>query len=102
MTMATNPIDWDEYASCFGGAPAPFAAVREMGAHRRARPLGVLPGDRVVDVFVLAVDAAQIAPVRSVEGFRVEARARDDVHAQGFEQAGEVLVLRRTGDLGVE
>ena len=40
-------------------APAPLAAVAQVGAHRRAGGVGVAGGDGVEDALVLGVDPAQ-------------------------------------------
>ena len=88
----------------FAGAAAPFAAVGQVGAHRRARGVGVLRCDGVEDALVLAVDALQVGAARAAAASRRRSsRARgmiivpSDAH-----QFGEVRVLRRARDLEVE
>ena len=84
-------------------AAAPFAAVGEVGAHRRPRRFAVAVGDGVEDRAVLGVDAAQVGlALVGRRGRGIEPGARDDRRAERLHQALEVRVLGRPGDLEME
>jgi hypothetical protein len=99
-TSATGPINCG--SSRAGGAfaqflraPQAFAAVAEVGAHRRTRRLGVAPCDGAENVLVLVDHALKVVGrivLRQPRG--IEPRARDDVGAEVAQDVVKITVAR--------
>ena len=85
------------------GLAQSFTAVGQMQTHRRTRCIGILTGNRVVDFFVLAAQAAHVVLLIIVgQSRRVQPCTRNDAGAQVGHDVGEVAVAGGQGDFQVE
>src|SRR6185312_5469065 len=77
----------------FLGAAQTLATVGQVRAHRGARSIRILAHDRVVDVFVLEVNAAQVAfPIALGQRGGVHPRTGNDGFAELLEDIVEIAV----------